>query len=186
MSKRNYYDRAQVIYTVGEQMRRGEIKCALCNGPLKVHGSYSRKVIDEEGKRQNGWITQGCCAVCKKYPALLPDFIMPYKHYETAVVERSIWRAYEEKEQGLSECPADESTIRRWLSQFHERGTAAAGLLRAILFRVRDRHISILDILNMSLMKQLAYLARAISANEICSVIGRVNGILTGYNSGFL
>ena len=185
MCKSNYFNRILVIYTVGEQMRQGVIKCGICNGPLSVHGCYCRHILDEDGKRRDGWIAQGCCAACKKYPAIIPDFIMPYKHYEAAVIESAISKV-EEEGLRLSECPADECTIRRWASQFHERGTRAAGALQSILFRVQGRHVSILDIYNKGLLKQLDYLARVIQGKQTGGVIGRVNAILTIYNSGYL
>jgi hypothetical protein len=141
--------------------------------------------LDEDGKRLDGWIAQGYCGACKKYPALIPNFIMPYKHYEAAVIEAAITKV-EEGGMGLSESPAEESTIRRWASQFQERGKSAVGQLQSILYLVHGRHINILDIYNRSLLRQLAYLARVISANQTGGVIGRVNAILTRYNSGYL
>jgi hypothetical protein len=186
MRKSNFYDRTQIIYTLCEQVRQGIIKCAKCNGLLKVHGCYRRHVMDGEGKRRDGWIAQGCCVACKKYPTLIPDFIMPYKHYEAAVIEAAISEDEEKCEAGSSESPADESTIQRWVRQFRERGTEAVGRMQSIIYRVQGRHISILKIHNRRLLKQLDYLAQAISSGNTGGVIGRVNAILTRYNSGFL
>jgi hypothetical protein len=111
---------------------------------------------------------------------------MPYKHYEAAVIEATIWKVEEEGRLGLNECPAEESTIRRWVAQLYERGIGAVSRLQSILFLVYGKHISILDIYNKGLMKQLAYLALVITANQTSGIIGRVNAILTRYNSGFL
>jgi hypothetical protein len=165
---------------------RGTVVCPLCNGVLKIHGSYWRHIHDANNEIHEGWVAQGHCEACKIYPSLIPDFIMPYKHYEAAVIEAAISKVEEEGGLRLNESPADDSTIRRWVKEFKERGALAAGRLLSILYAVYERHISALEIQNLSLMKQLARLMREMPAPETGGVIGRVNIILTRYNSGFL
>jgi hypothetical protein len=186
MCKANFYDRVLVEQVIVKLLRLGAVVCVLCGGPLTFHSCYPRHIRDEEGYRHDGWIAQGCCDTCKKYPSLIPDFIMPYKHYGAAVVEAAIAKFEENGGLRFNECPADESTVRRWVAQVNERGARAAGWLLSLLFDVYDLHVSALELQNRSLLKQLARLAREIQIPETSGVIGRVNVILTRYNSGFL
>jgi len=124
----------------------------------------SAAVKDEEGNCQYGWIAQGHCIVCNQYPSLIPDFIMPYKHYEAAVIESVIMESEAERNvEMLSDCAADASTMRRWIKQFKECGARAVGLLLSVLFMVYEQHISILELHNKKLLKQLARLLQAYS-----------------------
>ena len=185
ISKENFYDRAKVTRTANEMLRRRDILCPLCGGELTVHSSHQRHCIDDNGQRHDGWIVQVHCSACNKYPSLIPDFIMPYKHYKTAVIEAAI-RASEEGCLGLSSCPADESTVRRWANQFKVRGALAVGWLLSILFVVYERHISILEQQNMSLLQRLYYLMQQMPVSEFGELISRVNFVLTRHNYGFL
>jgi hypothetical protein len=186
MCKANFYDRVLVVQTVERMLRLGKALCARCGGPLAVHGCYPRHILDEYGARHDGWIAQGCCEACKKYPSLIPDFIIPYKHYEAAVIESAISKVEAEGRIRLGDCPAAGSTVWRWVNQFEERGALAVGCLLAILYTVYGLHISALELQDRSLLKQLARLTREIPIPEAGGVIGRVNVILTRYNSGYL
>jgi len=185
ISKENFYNRALVVQVVTEIVRRGDVLCPACHGFFKVHGSYERHLKDELGGRHDGWVAQVHCQTCNKYPSLAPDFVMPYKHYMGAVIE-AVLIASEENDQGSSFCPADDSTMQRWVNQFRERGARAAGWLLSILFMVYGQFISALDQQNMSLLKRLAYLTQQFPVSETGVIIGRVNIILTRHGRGFL
>jgi hypothetical protein len=111
---------------------------------------------------------------------------MPHKHYEAAVIESAISKSEEKGGIDFNGCPADESTVRRWIAQFNECGTRAAGWLLSMLFDVYGLHVSTLELKDRSLLKQLARLVRDAPVPEAGGVIGRVNIILTRHNSGFL
>jgi hypothetical protein len=129
-------------------------------------------------------VAQGHCVACDKYPALIPNFLMPHKHYEAAVIERAI--KYSEDGEGLSDCPADESTMRRWINQFKGRGALAVGWLLSALFTIYGRRISAMELQNRGLLKQLARLLREYPVPESGPIIGSANIILTMHNCGFL
>jgi hypothetical protein len=186
MCKANFYNRAEVVYTAKCLAECGGVLCALCKGLLTIHGSYRRHVRGEDGKRHFGWVAQGHCAACGKYPALIPDFIMPYKHFGAGVIETTIARIEEGRGLGLSGCSASGSTIYRWIAQFKERGPQAVeGLLTALL-TTYDCQISELEMQNRGLLKQLARLLREFPVPEDGKIIGRANIILTMCNCGFL
>jgi hypothetical protein len=186
MCKANFYDRAEVIETVTKMVRRDVVLCVHCGGPISVHGSYPRHIRDENDDRHDGWIIQCKCAVCKKYPSLIPEFIMPYKHYESAVIEAALTKAEAEGGVPLADCPAAGSTVWRWVNQFRERGTRAVGIMLAILYTVYGEYLSALELQDKGLLKQLARLTRAFPNPGTGGIIGRVNIILTRYDAGFL
>jgi hypothetical protein len=109
---------------------------------------------------------------------------MPHKHYKAEVIEKVIFEV--EENEVLSDCPADGSTMRRWVNQFMERGTQAVGWLLSALFVLYNRHISAVELHNKSLLKQLVMLLREYRIPENGSIIGRANIILTMYNYGVL
>jgi len=160
------------------------VLCPHCSGALVVQSCYRRHFKDEQGERNYGWIAQGHCGICDKYLSLIPDFLMPYKHYETAVIERAIER--DEAKSGLSDCAADDSTIRRWINQFKERGVRAVGYLLSALFTIYERYLSIIELKGKELLKQLARLTREFSDPINESTLGKVNVILSHLNKGFL
>jgi len=173
--------------TASELARLGKVLCQICNGLLKINGSYPRQCKDISDTHHDGWVAQGRCDICKKYPALIPEFIMPHKHYRAEVIEGVI----AESEKGnviehLGGCAADISTMRRWVRQFRVRGAQAVGWLVSTLLSVYERHVGSLKLWNLTLLKQLARLLGEYHAPESGGVIGRVNIILTTQNCGFL
>jgi len=184
-----FRDRFDVMQYAKNLACRGVVLCSVCHGQLKYHSSYRRYLQDEESNREQGWVAQVHCAACGKYPALLPEFIMPYKHYEAGVIEGVI----AESENGVNVeksggCAADASTMRRWVKQFRERGAQAVGRLLSLLLELYNRHISLLKLQNRTLLKQLARLLREfpkpIPKNG--NIVGKANSILTTKNCGFL
>jgi hypothetical protein len=109
---------------------------------------------------------------------------MPYKHYKAEVIEKVIFEA--DAKEVLSDCPADDTTMRRWVNQFKERGALAVGWLLSALFTLCNCHISAVELHNKSLLKQLALLLQEWQIPESGGIIGRANIILTMYNYGFL
>lgn len=175
------------MQTASRLVRRGAAVCVICGGALTVYGCYRRHYRDEGGERHYGWIAQGHCGVCKVYPALIPSFIRPHKHFKAAVIERVI----EEAEAGnnieeLSGCAADISTMRRWVRQFNTHGAQAVGWLISTLQTVYQQHVSTIIIRNMTLLKQLARLLCEFPVSESGGVISRANIVLTTQNCGFL
>ena len=183
----NFLNRIEVVKNAENLVRRGIVICVLCHKLLQVHGSYPRKLKDEEGKQMSGWIVQLRCDKCKKYPALTPDFIMPYKRYIAYVIENVITEFENgEKIDNIGGCTADIATMQGWIRQFEERGTSAVGWLISILFNLCERHISLLAFHNRTLLKQLARLLLEFSLPKTGKIIGRANIILTTQNCGFL
>ena len=167
-------------------MQCGDVLCPFCLGLITVHGCHHRHILDEQGNRHDGFIAQGYCKPCSRYPSLIPDFILPHKHYEAAVIEAAVSEIEENGSMELNSCHADDSTIRRWYNQFKERGVRAAGWLLSILFDVYGKHISTVELQCKGLLRQLSHLLLAFQTPGTGGIFGRVNITLTKYNSGFL
>jgi len=185
--KDNFYDKIEVLRTVTKLIQCGKALCAICMGFLSIHGCYSRHFDDQNGERHDGWVAQGHCAVCNKYPSLIPSFLQPYKHYKAKVIE-SVINEYENGNnvEYLFGYAADVSTMRRWVKQFKGRGARAVGWLLSILLSLYNQRISLLKLQNMTLLKQLARLLNEFRLSKTGGIIGRVNIILTTQNCGFL
>lgn len=63
---------------------------------------------------------------CRRLHTLLPDFVVPYKHYEAFVIQGVV------DGKDLSACPAEDSTLRRWRSEFRRMAPYAETLLRKV------------------------------------------------------
>ena len=107
-------------------INKGTIQCELCLRPMAVHSSYERG-IKETGERIE--ITMVWCKKCRNWHALLPDFLLPHKHYSGNEVEIVI---IDGATMPVSEIDtaASESTVRRWLKQVGERIVQAVGKLK--------------------------------------------------------
>jgi hypothetical protein len=110
---------------IERKISEGNVRCELCLRPMAVHSSYKRG-IKETGERIN--ITMVWCKKCRNWHALLPDFVLPHKHYSGNEIESVIIDGQAVVSQ--IETEASESTVRRWLSQIGERIEQAIGKLK--------------------------------------------------------
>ena len=103
----------------------GSLLCELCLSPLRRHSVYERK-IKETSKQIT--ITIVWCRACKKYHALLPDFLLQRKHYSGNEVERVMIDCTMPVSE--IETEASESTVRRWIKSVGESIRGAVGKLK--------------------------------------------------------
>ena len=109
----------------------GHIQCELCLRPMARHSEYKR-IIKETGEQIT--ITMVWCSKCRKWHALLPDFLLPYKHYSGNEIEGVIIDS-ETVPVSQIDTEASESTVRRWISQIGYRIRQAVSLLKYIFKR---------------------------------------------------
>jgi hypothetical protein len=184
-SKENYYERKLVLQAAYKQTSNGGAKCPVCGGEVVLHGAYGRSVIDGAGERHWGWVAQVRCVGCGKHHSLIPSFIMPYKQYGAEVIEAAL----EHEETGgmaSSDCPASDTTIRRWVRQFGERGAQAAGWLLSILYGIYGQHVSAIEQQGEGQLNRLGRRARRLLPASGRGAIDRANIILTKHNHGYL
>jgi len=111
---------------IKELIKGAAIRCGFCLKPMKRHSSYKRK-IKETGEKIK--ITVVWCRECKKWHALLPDFLLHGKHYSGNEIESVIIDS-ETVSVDEIETEASESTVRRWIKQISERIQQASGILK--------------------------------------------------------
>ena len=73
------------------------------------------------------------CTVCRKTFTLLPDFLLPFKHYLAAEIEASLLHLFSGGELIKVPSLADMRTLRRWWKEFNSKLAEWAGLLGVIL-----------------------------------------------------
>lgn len=106
----------------------GKLLCLICQRPMRRHSCYERGIKETSEEIP---ITVVWCSECRKWHALLPDFLQPYKHYSGNEVEAVIIDSATEPVSRI-ETEASESTVRRWIIQVGERIKQAIGILKLL------------------------------------------------------
>ena len=73
--------------------------CAWCggNGCLFRHGYYRRKA---KGEKQAYfiWVKRWLCKICHRTLSMIPNFLLPYRHYLVRVVQMVVVAFYESEQ----------------------------------------------------------------------------------------
>lgn len=88
-----------------------KLPCPYCGGKLLSRDSRLRKLIHTDGSSRTLRIRRLLCKSCGKLHAELPDIIQPFKHYASEVIQQAL-------DGDPQKCPAENSTIRRWIREF--------------------------------------------------------------------
>jgi flavoprotein len=127
--------------TIKEMIKENAFRCEICLQPMKLHSSYERG-IKETGEKLTIMIVR--CKACEKGHALLPDFLLPNKHYSGNEIESVIIDGASVSVDEI-ETEASESTVRRWISEVGESVQRACGIIK-YLFKRMGRAISELSV----------------------------------------
>jgi len=104
--------------------------CPICGSPeLKVIGSRKRKALQGNGEAIILIIPRICCRNCRKIHHELPDILVPYKRYTSAVIEVIL-------DDTPAEVCCENSSIYRIKKWFAEASEYMAGCLTAIAARL--------------------------------------------------
>ena len=114
-----------------QAISEGRFRCEFCLQPMVRHSNYERG-IKETGQKVT--ITMVWCKACKKYHALLPDFLLPRKHYSGNEIESVIIDGGSLPVNQI-DTEASEPTVRRWIQQIGERIKRAIGILKYLFGR---------------------------------------------------
>ena len=116
---------------INEAIKAGGIRCEYCTEPMRLHSCYWRN-IKETG--QSLKISMAGCRACSNWHALLPDFILPNKHYSGNEVESVIIDSATLTADKI-DTEASEGTARRWITQVGGRVRRAVNILKYIFMR---------------------------------------------------
>jgi hypothetical protein len=103
--------------------------CLVCQvvGRMIGHGFYRRKALVAAGQAYRVPIKRWICDACHHTVALLPSFLLPYRHYLLAVIQAVVITRFEDSAtwaQGAQRCSVNEApsprTIGRWCDTFAE------------------------------------------------------------------
>ena len=120
--------------------------CPICSGSTKVRDSKERHALLQDGSRKSYMLRRLICTSCGKLHTELPSCMLPFKHYEASVIETTI-------DHSRIDCPADDSTISRWVATFKRTGSQMEGALRALRTQKTKKHISFFN--RKSLLQEL-------------------------------
>jgi hypothetical protein len=109
------------------------LSCPFCQGPLTTRDSRPRFVTREDGGRETWIVRRLRCRSCGKIHTELPNFILPYKHYEALAIQKTL-----DDEPGNS-CAADDSTLRRWRESFAQAAPHIIALLTALFMKAAEK-----------------------------------------------
>lgn len=93
-------------------MDESECTCPSCGGHLSVHDHRVRRVILKSGRKVTLLVPRGRCPKCRRLHVELPNFVVPFKHYEAQAIQDVV------DGPGKMSCPAEDSTMRRWIAEF--------------------------------------------------------------------
>jgi uncharacterized protein YbaR (Trm112 family) len=104
------YNESSGIFTITPE----EILCCpLCSGGLFYRDSKLRKLKDLLGEVWRFFVRRLLCQSCKKLHTELPSIIQPYRHYSSDAIQSVL-----DGGEAGADCAADNSTIRRWKTEF--------------------------------------------------------------------
>jgi len=116
---------------ITQLIKEGKLLCELCLKALKRHSKYIR-TIKETGEEIT--IIMVWCSVCRKWHALLPDFLLANKHYSGNEIEEVIIESSTVAVNQI-DTEASESTVRRWMKEVGEKIKQAVGILKCLFGR---------------------------------------------------
>jgi hypothetical protein len=126
---KEYEEKSEGIIKQG--ISEGRFRCELCLCPMARHSSYMRGI---KGTGQKIKITMVWCSKCRGWRALLPDFLLAYKHYSGNEIESVIIDSATERASHI-ETEASEPTVRRWIKQVGGRIRLAVSKLKLLFGR---------------------------------------------------
>jgi hypothetical protein len=132
---KEYESKSEAI--IKRYISEGAFRCEQCLQPMKQHSSYGRE-IKKTG--QSIKIIMVWCRKCNNWHALLPDFLLPHKHYSGNEIEGVIIDSATEPVSQI-DTEASESTVRRWINQTGEKIKQAVSILK-YLFMQAGRAVS--------------------------------------------
>ena len=122
---------------IAQLLNAGNFRCELCSRQMTAHSNYPRG-IRETGQKIT--ITMVWCRKCRKWHALLPDFLLPNKHYSGNEIESVIIDSASEPVK-LIDSAASESTVRRWINLVGKKINRAINILK-YMFGLAGRAVS--------------------------------------------
>ena len=129
--------------------------CPVCGAPL-VHRDWKPRIMKRDGGTA-GWllIERGQCSNkgCHKLHSMLPDILVPYKHYASEVISGVLDGIVTPEDDDSADYPC-EMTMRRWQCWLEANRLRIEGYLKSVGYRLLGYSIELLET-RMSLLDKL-------------------------------
>jgi transposase-like protein len=159
-----------------------KLHCPICGSALVGYGMYLRKIKTTAGKVEFP-IARYYCSECKRTHAIIPDFILPYKHYPAKVIEEAVEDVVEKRiSPEYAEGEQDISTTKRWVKTFKLLSSEISGTLESIAFRLYGKTSSIVGEIG-SCFSRLKTVLKLLPDILSCCLFGKINTWLTVENT---
>ncbi len=96
-----------------------ESNCPKCGGKLKPHDRVKRLVRTKHGKTYWTTVERNKCTKCGRKHRVLPEILLPYKHYEAGIIKGFISGVITSFDLEYEDYPCD-GTIKIWKKE-HEK-----------------------------------------------------------------
>lgn len=103
-----------------------------------VRDSKLRHVINQDGSTDWYSLRRLKCRECNKLHTELPDFMQPYKHHSSEVIEAELDESRDDR-------PADDSTISRWKTFFRKATQYIEGILISLWTYSNREHYPLIN-----------------------------------------
>ncbi|MFL6518103.1 MAG: DUF6431 domain-containing protein [Bacillus sp. (in: firmicutes)] len=113
----------------------GRIPSPCCGKSMSIIGTRNRKSKERSGETRVYNIRRLRCGNCGSIHHELPDFLVPYKRYESNCIEMVL--SYPTNH----DIPADESTLFRWFEWFKSFVDYWVGCLVSIMLQTKQENI---------------------------------------------
>lgn len=90
--------------------------CPKCGGQLQSRGSVKRLVRYKNGEKILVKVKRYSCKDCKSWHRVLPNYLIPYKHYPKEVIKGFVEGTLTNDILEFEDYPVD-ITVKRWKSQ---------------------------------------------------------------------
>lgn len=94
---------------------RNTSTCPDCGGELKHYDRVPRLVKTKGGEKQWIKVKRVRCTECSKVHRDLPNYILPYKHYESDIISGVVNGIISTATLGFEDYPC-EMTMKRWIN----------------------------------------------------------------------
>lgn len=92
--------------------------CPDCMGSLKYYDNVPRVVKTKWGRMNKVKVKRFRCNICKKVHRKIPNYVLPYKHYELDIIEGVLDGIITPDTYGYENYPC-ETTMIRWSRDIH-------------------------------------------------------------------
>jgi hypothetical protein len=134
--KLNHNELSGIYTIIAEEI----ICCPLCNDELFYRDSRLRMLKDLLGVVMSFFVRRLRCIGCKKLHTELPNIIQPYRHYSSDAIQSVL----DGREDG-ADCVADNSTIRRWKTEFAQAEPDINQRLASVHAQKDDEKVPMVD-----------------------------------------